>query len=64
MEVAFVPDRGRHGFTADDIIQAMTPRTRVVELSLVNFTNGYNAPLEEVGRTCAERGVLLAGGPQ
>jgi len=37
----------------------MTPRTRVVCLELVNFNNGFRAPIEEIARLCHQRGAWL-----
>jgi selenocysteine lyase/cysteine desulfurase len=39
--------------------QAITPRTRVMAVSFVQFLSGYRLDLGELGRVCAERGVLL-----
>lgn len=41
------------------IERALTRHTRVVALSFVQFLSGYRANLEELGRLCHERGVLL-----
>ena len=38
---------------------AVTPRTRAVAFSTVNYTTGFRAPLPEVSRFLRERGVLL-----
>jgi selenocysteine lyase/cysteine desulfurase len=37
----------------------ITPRTRVVALSTVNYSTGFRAPLEEISRFLHERGILL-----
>jgi len=38
---------------------AVTPRTRLVALSEVNYTNGFRPPLAEICRGLRERGILL-----
>jgi len=45
---------------AERLIDAMSPRTRVVAVSMVQFTSGYRVDLRALGRACAERGALLA----
>jgi selenocysteine lyase/cysteine desulfurase len=59
VEVKLVRDAGRHRFEVQDVEALMTPRTRVVCLGLVNFQNGFRAPVEAVGRLCRDRKVLL-----
>jgi selenocysteine lyase/cysteine desulfurase len=38
---------------------AVTPRTRLVAMSTVNYTSGFRAPLEEVSQLVRQRGALL-----
>ncbi len=45
--------------TADDIARALTPKTRLVGLSAVQFLSGYRADLEAIGKLCRDRGVLF-----
>jgi cysteine desulfurase / selenocysteine lyase len=59
VEVRLIRDGGRNRFEVEDVEALMTPRTRVVCLGLVNFGNGFRAPVEAVGRLCRDRGVLL-----
>ena len=59
VEVRLVRDGGRNRFEVEDVEALMTPRTRVVCLGLVNFRNGFRAPVEAVGRLCRDRGVIL-----
>ena len=59
VEVRLIRDGGRRRFEVEDVEALLTPRTRVVCLGLVNFANGFRAPLEAIGRLCRERGVLL-----
>jgi selenocysteine lyase/cysteine desulfurase len=46
--------------TADDVIAALTPRTRVVSLSLVRFDNGALLDAARIAAACHAQGVLLA----
>ena len=59
VEVKLIDDRGRQRHDAADVEALLTPRTRVVCLELVNFNNGFRAPIEEIARLCHERGAWL-----
>jgi selenocysteine lyase/cysteine desulfurase len=45
--------------TWDELPGTITPRTRMVILSAVNYVTGFCPPLEELSRFLRERGVLL-----
>ncbi len=45
---------------ADDIIAAITPRTRVVSVSLVRFDNGVLIDAARIGAACHKQGALLS----
>lgn len=47
------------GWTVEDLRARITPRTRVVALSHVQFTSGFLTPLEEVATLCREHGIDL-----
>ncbi len=57
--VKFVRGSNPFRYTADDVAAAMSDRTRVVCLSLVNPYDGFRAPLEDIGQLCADRGSWL-----
>lgn len=57
--VKFIRDRGRARFDVDDVAELIGPRTRVVCLSLVNFSNGFRAPVEAIAELCRSRGIWL-----
>ncbi|MEA2524464.1 MAG: cysteine desulfurase / selenocysteine lyase [Thermomicrobiales bacterium] len=59
VRVVFVPKSGP-ATELEQIEAAITPRTRVVAVSHVEFQNGFRHDMEALGRLCAERGVLLA----
>jgi isopenicillin-N epimerase len=46
------------GEILDTVRRAIGPRTRVVSLSHVTFTNGLVLPAEEIVRLCRERGII------
>ena len=46
-------------FVPNGLITVLVAITGFVCLGLVNFGNGFRAPIEEVGRLCRDRGVLL-----
>jgi cysteine desulfurase/selenocysteine lyase len=45
--------------TADDILAALTPRTRVVSLSLVRFDNGVLLDAARIGKACRAQNTLF-----
>ena len=59
VETDFVAAR-RGVVSAEDVISAITPRTRLVALSFVQFLSGYRADLEAIGAVCKDRGVILS----
>lgn len=53
------------GWSMEELESRVTPRTRVIALSHVQFTNGYAADLKELGAFCRERGIdLIIDGAQ
>jgi selenocysteine lyase/cysteine desulfurase len=46
-------------FTPADVERAMTPRTRLVSVSLVSFHTGFLADAAAIGALCRSRGVLF-----
>ncbi|HEV2217658.1 MAG TPA: aminotransferase class V-fold PLP-dependent enzyme [Candidatus Dormibacteraeota bacterium] len=57
VKVRFIKDRGRFGFDAEDVRELVTPRTRAVCVSLVNFAHGTRADVEGIAAICRERGI-------
>lgn len=43
----------------EDVLAAITPRTRMVALSHVEYGSGYRNDLAAIGKVCRERGILL-----
>lgn len=43
----------------DGFYEALTPRTRLVALSTVNYATGFRPPVEEIGRELRKRGILF-----
>lgn len=58
VEHVMIPERNGRIVTAD-VLNAITPRTRMVALSHVEYASGYCNDLATIGRVCRERGVLL-----
>lgn len=46
-------------FTVEDIEKALTPRTRLVTISWVQFLSGFRADVEKISALCKARGILL-----
>ena len=59
VKLKLIADTGRQRHDVADVAALMTPRTRLVCLELVNFNNGFRAPIEEVAKLCHERGAWL-----
>jgi cysteine desulfurase / selenocysteine lyase len=47
------------GITPEAVACTITPRTRVVALSSVQYATGYRADLDAIGEVCAKAGVLF-----
>lgn len=59
VEVDFV--RSENGVvTAEDIIRLITPKTKLVSVSFVQFLTGYKIGLKELGDFCRKRGIILS----
>jgi|HigsolmetaAR202D_1030399.scaffolds.fasta_scaffold05594_4 Selenocysteine lyase len=43
----------------EDLYRNLTPRTRLVAISTVNYSTGFRPPIEEVSARLRERGILL-----
>ncbi|MBU1137671.1 MAG: aminotransferase class V-fold PLP-dependent enzyme, partial [Proteobacteria bacterium] len=53
------------GWSMEELESRVTPRTRVIALSHVQFTSGYAADLRELGAFCRERDIdLIIDGAQ
>jgi cysteine desulfurase / selenocysteine lyase len=45
--------------SAEDIIERMTSKTKLVSVSMVQFLSGYRIDLKKLGDACKTRGVIL-----
>jgi selenocysteine lyase/cysteine desulfurase len=43
----------------DDVEKKVTPHTRLLSISFVQYLNGFRADLEAIGRVCRKHGVLF-----
>ncbi len=59
VEVDFVMNRGG-GILPEDIEHMITPQTRLLSISHVQFLSGFRADLERIGELCREKGVLFS----
>jgi cysteine desulfurase / selenocysteine lyase len=55
----FIPEVGGR-ITIDGILDRLTPRTRLVALSAVQFLSGHRADLATIGDICRSRGIIFA----
>ena len=59
VEIDFV--KSENGIiTAEDLIQDITPKTKLISISSVQFLSGYRIDLEKLGTICNEIGVILS----
>jgi selenocysteine lyase/cysteine desulfurase len=58
IEVDAVPHRAGR-ITVDDVAARMSPRTRVLSISSVQWSNGFRCDLDSLSALCRERGVWL-----
>jgi len=58
IEIDVVPSRNGQ-ISAEDIEPAISPKTRVLAVSSVQWNNGFRCDLDEVSRLCRARGIFL-----
>jgi cysteine desulfurase/selenocysteine lyase len=58
VEIHVIPNRNGEVWV-DDFAGRITPRTRVIAISTVQWSNGYRVDLDALGRLCGERGIWL-----
>ena len=46
--------------SAEDIINAITPDTKLISVSQVQFLTGYRIDLELLGKVCKEKGIIFS----
>ena len=59
VEIDFV--KSENGIvTADDLIHTISPKTKIISISFVQFPSGYRIDLEKLGTTCKEKGIIIS----
>ena len=58
VDVRKVPSRGNR-IAVDDIVAALTPRTRLLSVSAVEFASGFRNDLDALGEICRSRGIFF-----
>jgi len=46
--------------TAEEIINAIHPKTKLISISYVQFLSGYRIDLEKIGKVCKEKGIIFS----
>ena len=46
--------------SAEDIINAITPATRLISVSQVQFLSGYRVDLDTIGKVCKAKGIIFS----
>ncbi|MFA6598852.1 MAG: aminotransferase class V-fold PLP-dependent enzyme [Ignavibacteriaceae bacterium] len=59
VEVDFVKSENGK-VTVETILQAITPSTKLLSISFVQFLSGYKADLEEIGKICKANNIIFA----
>lgn len=59
VEVDFVKSENGK-ITVENILQAITPSTKLLSISFVQFLSGYKADLEQIGKICKEKNIIFA----
>jgi len=58
VEIDFV--KSKNGIvSAEDVIEMITPRTRLISISQVQFLTGYRVDLKKIGEVCREKGIIF-----
>lgn len=58
VEIDFV--KSRNGIVdVDDIEKLITPKTKLVSISLVQFLSGYRADIDAIGELCKKHGIIF-----
>lgn len=59
VEVDFI--RSQNGIvSAEEIISAIKPETKLISVSFVQFLSGYRIELEKIGKVCKEKGIIFS----
>lgn len=58
VEVTLVPDRADHSRPLEDVLNAITDKTRLVAASWVDFRTGWKLDAKALAQACRERRVL------
>ncbi|HID39161.1 MAG TPA: aminotransferase class V-fold PLP-dependent enzyme [Calditrichaeota bacterium] len=59
VEIVYVANRNGQIFL-EDIEQAVGPRTRLLSISFVEFSNGFRNDLQAIGRMCREQDIIFS----
>ncbi|MDH3268807.1 MAG: aminotransferase class V-fold PLP-dependent enzyme, partial [Ignavibacteria bacterium] len=46
--------------TAEEVVNAIKPRTKLISVSFVQFLSGYRIDLEKIGKTCNKKGIIFS----
>ncbi|MBK7141917.1 MAG: aminotransferase class V-fold PLP-dependent enzyme [bacterium] len=58
LTLKYVPSHDRM-FSTDELVKAITPRSKVLAISYVQFFNGFKCDLVEIGKICREHGLYF-----
>jgi cysteine desulfurase/selenocysteine lyase len=59
VEVDFI--KSENGIvTAEEVIDAIKPNTKIISISFVQFLSGYKVDLEKIGKVCKRKGIIFS----
>ncbi|MEJ2104075.1 MAG: aminotransferase class V-fold PLP-dependent enzyme [Ignavibacteriaceae bacterium] len=59
VEVDFI--KSKNGIvSAEEVIDAIKPETKLISISFVQFLSGYKVDLEKIGKVCKEKGIIFS----
>ena len=59
VEIDFI--KSKNGIvTADEVLDAIKPETKLVSISFVQFLSGYRVDLEKIGKVCKKKGIIFS----
>jgi len=59
VEIIYVPNRNGT-IQLEDIESRITPRTRLLSISFVEFSNGFRNDLESIGKICRQNNIIFS----
>jgi selenocysteine lyase/cysteine desulfurase len=59
VEIDFIKSKNGN-VTAEEVIDAVKPQTKLISISFVQFLSGYRIDLEKISKVCKEKGIIFS----